>query len=138
MMLPCSFNFYAVNIMQNARLEESQAAIKVVRRNINNLRYADDTTIKAESEEVIKSLLMRVKQESEKNWLKTQHSKNEDHGIRSHHFMANTWGNNENSERLYFGGGLQIIAHGDCSHEIKKLQPAYSQKKSYDQTRQRF
>ena len=112
MMLPCSFNFYAVNIMQNARLEESQAAIKVVRRNINNLRYADDTTIKAESEEVIKSLLMRVKQESEKNWLKTQHSKNEDHGIRSHHFMANTWGNNENSERLYFGGlkiSLQMV-----------------------------
>ena len=112
MMLPCSFNFYAVNIMQNARLEESQAAIKVVRRNINNLRYADDTTIKAESEEVIKNLLMRVKQESEKNWLKTQHSKNEDHGIRSHHFMANTWGNNENSERLYFGGlkiSLQMV-----------------------------
>ena len=53
-MLPCSFNFYAVNVMQNARLEESQAAIKVVRRNINNLRYADDTTIKAESKEKLK------------------------------------------------------------------------------------
>ena len=65
----------------------------------------------AESKEEIASL-MRVKEESEKNWLKTQHSKNEDHGIRSHHFMANTWGNNENSERLYFGGlkiSLQMV-----------------------------
>ena len=86
--------------MRNAGLGEPHIGFKIARRNINNLRYADDTTIKAESEEVIKSLLMRVKQESEKNWLKTQHSKNEDHGIRSHHFMANTWGNNGNNKRL--------------------------------------
>ena len=62
--------------MQNARLDESQAGIKIVRRNINNLRHADDTPLMAESEEELKSLLMRVKEESEKNWLKTQHSKN--------------------------------------------------------------
>ena len=99
--------------MRNAGLEETQAGIKIARRNINNLRYADDTTIKAESEEVIKSLLMRVKQESEKYWLKTQHSKNEDHGIWSHHFLANRWGNNGNSERLIFFGS-KITADGDC------------------------
>ena len=57
----------------------------------------------AESEEELKSLLVKVKEESEKNWLKTQHSENQDHGIRSHHFMANRWGNNGNSEKLYFG-----------------------------------
>ena len=64
----------------------------------------------AESEEELKSLLM--------NWLKTQHSKNEDHGIRSHHFMANRWGNNENNTRFIFLGS-KITADGDCSHEIK-------------------
>ena len=58
----------------------------------------------AESNEELKSLLMKVKEESEKNWLITQHSKNEDHGIWSHHFMATRWGNNGNSERLYFEG----------------------------------
>ena len=85
---PCLFNFYAEYIMQNARLDESQAGIKIVGRNINNLRYADDTTLEAESEEEIKSLLTRVNEESGKTWLKTQHSKNEDHGIWSHHFKA--------------------------------------------------
>ena len=63
---PCSFNLYAENIMRNARLEEAQAGIKIARRNINNLRYADDTTLMAESEEELKSLLMAVKEESEK------------------------------------------------------------------------
>ena len=67
--------------MRNAGLEEAQARIKIARRNINNLRYADDTTLMAESEEELKSLLMRVKEESEKTWLKTPHSKNQDHGI---------------------------------------------------------
>ena len=75
--------------MQNVRLDEAQAGIKVSGRNINNLRYADDTTLMADREEELKSLLMKVKEESEKNWLITQHSKNEDHGIWSHHFMAN-------------------------------------------------
>ena len=72
--------------MRNALLVEAQAGIKIARRNINNLRYADDTTLMAEREEELKSLLMKVKEESEKSWLKTQHSKNEDHGIQSHHF----------------------------------------------------
>ena len=75
--------------MRNAGLEESQAGIKIARRNINNLRYADNTTLMAESEEELKSLLMKVKEESGKTWLKVQHSENEDHGIWSHNFMAN-------------------------------------------------
>ena len=86
--------------MRNAGLEEVQAGIKIAGRNINNLRYADDTTLMAESEEELKSLLMKVKEESE-CWLKAQHSEYKDHGIWSHHFMANRWGN---SVRLYFGG----------------------------------
>ena len=79
--------------MRNNGLEEAQVGIKVARRNINNLRHADDTTIMAESEEELKSLLMKVKEESGKSSLKAQHSENEDHGIWSHHFMANRWGN---------------------------------------------
>ena len=86
--------------MRNAGLEEAQAGIKVAGRNINNLRYADDTTLMAESEEELKSLFL-VKVESGKSWLKAQHSENEDRGIWSHHFMGNRWGN---SVRLYFGG----------------------------------
>ena len=83
--------------MRNAGLDESQARITVSQRNINNLRYADDATLMAESEEELKSLLMRVKEESEKNWLKMQHSKSKDHGIWSHYFMANRWGKNKNN-----------------------------------------
>ena len=82
---------------------KAQAGIKTARRNINNLRYADDTTHMAESDE-LKSLLMKVKEESEKAGLKFNIQKNEDHGIQSHHFMANRWGNNENSDRFYFLG----------------------------------
>ena len=82
--------------MRNAGLEEAQAGIKIARRNSNNLRYADDTILMAESEEELEPL-----DESErgewKSWLKTQDSKNEDHGIRSHHFMASRWGNSRNS-----------------------------------------
>ena len=89
--------------MRKAGLEEAQAGIKIARRNINNLRYADDTTLMAESEEELKSLLMKVKEEI-KSWLKAQHSENEDHGIWSHHFMGNRWGNSGNSVRLYFFG----------------------------------
>ena len=88
----CLFNFYAEYVIGNARLNEAQAGIKIAGININNLRYADDTNLMAESEEEVKSLLMKVKEES-KSWLKTQHSKREDHGIQSHHFMANRWGN---------------------------------------------
>ena len=72
----CLFNLYAEYIMQNERLDEAHAGIKIARRNINNLRYADDTTLMAESEEELKSLLMKVKAESEKSWLKAQHSEN--------------------------------------------------------------
>ena len=90
--------------MRNAGLEEAQAWIKIARRNINNLRYADDndTTLMAETKEELKSLLMKVKEESEKVGLKDQHSENKDHGIQSHHFMANRWGNSGNSGWLFF------------------------------------
>ena len=74
--------------MRNTGLEEAQAGIKISGRNINNLRYADDTILMAESEELT-SLLMKVKEESEKSWLKAQHSENKDPSIWSHHFMAN-------------------------------------------------
>ena len=90
--------------MRNTGLEETQAGIKIARRNINNLRYADDTTLMAEREEELKGLLMKVKVESGKSWLKAQHSENEDHGIWSHHSMGNRWGNSGNSVRLYFWG----------------------------------
>ena len=103
-MSPCLFNFYAEYILQNAGLEETQAGIKIAGRNINNLRYADDATLMAESEEELKSILMKVKEESEKAGLKLNLQKKEDHGIWSHHFMANRWGNNGNRESLYFWG----------------------------------
>ena len=89
--------------MRNAGLEETQAGIKIAGRNINHLRYADDITLMAESKEELKSLLMKVKEESENVGLKLN-SENEDHGIWSHHFMGNRWGNSGNSVRLYFGG----------------------------------
>ena len=85
----CLFNLHAEYIMRKARLEEAQAGIKIAGRNINKFRYADDTTLMTESEKELKSFFMKVKEESEKSWLKTQHSKNEAHGIRSHNFMAN-------------------------------------------------
>ena len=71
---PCLFNLYSEYIMRHARLEKSQAGVKIARRNVNNLRYTDDTTLMAESEEELKSLLTKVKEESGKSWLKTQHS----------------------------------------------------------------
>ena len=90
--------------MRNAGLEEAQAGIKIARRNINNLRYADDSTLMAESEEELKSLLMKVKEESEKVGLKLNIQKTKDHGIQSHHLMGNRWGDSGNSVRLYFWG----------------------------------
>ena len=90
--------------MRNASLDEAQAGIKIAGRNINTLRYADDTTLMAESEEKLKSLLMKVKEENEKSWLKAQHSRNKNHGIWSHHFIANGWRNNQNNDILYFLG----------------------------------
>ena len=103
MLSPCLFNFYAEYMMRNAGLEETRAGIKIAGRNINNLRYADDTTLMAESEEELKSLLMKVKEESEKVGLKLNIQKT-DHGIQSHHFMGNRWGNSGNSVRLYLSG----------------------------------
>ena len=88
--------------MRNPKLDEAQVAIKIFRRNINNLRYADDTTLMAESEEQLKSLLIKLKEESEKVGLKLNVQK--DHGIRFHRFMVNRWGNNGNSVRFYFFG----------------------------------
>ena len=94
--------------MRNAGLGESQAGIKIARRNNNNLRCADDTTLTAESKEELKNLLIKSKRGEWKSWLKNQHSKNEDHGIQSHHFMAHRWGNNGKSDRVYF---LQLQNH---------------------------
>ena len=90
--------------MQNVKLDKAHAGIKIVRRNRNNLRYADDTTFMAESKEELKKPLDESESGELKSWLKTQHSKDEDHGIRFHHFMANRWGNNGNSDRLNFLG----------------------------------
>ena len=89
--------------MRNAGLEEAQAGIKIAGKNINNLRYADDTILVAESKET-KECLDESERGEWKSWLKTQHSKSEDHGIWSHHFMGNRWVNSGNSVRLYFLG----------------------------------
>ena len=89
--------------MRNTGLDEAQAGIKIAGRNINNLRYADDTTLMAESEEELKSLLMQMKENSEKVGLRLNIQK-KIHGIWSHHFMANSWGNNGNSDRPCFLG----------------------------------
>ena len=106
--------------MQNAGLDEAQAGIKIAVRNIDNLRYADDTTLTAESEEELKSLLMKLKEESEKI------------GIWSHHFMANRWRNSGNSGRLYFGGTLKLLQLVIAAMKLKDT----SRKKGYDQPRQ--
>ena len=90
----------------------TQAGIKIARRNINNLRYVDDTTLMADSEEELKSLLMNEKVESGKSWLKAQHSENEDHGVRSHRFMGNRWGNSGTVSDFIFLGS-KITTDGD-------------------------
>ena len=89
--------------MRIASLDEAQTVIKIASRNTNYFRYAYNTTLMAESKE-LKSLLMKGERGEWKSWLKTQQSENEDHGIHSHHFMANSWGNTGNSDRLYFLG----------------------------------
>ena len=110
--------------MRNAGLDEAQVGIKIAGRNINNLRYADDTTLMAESEEELKSLLMKVKRREWKSWLKAQHSENEDHGSWSHHFMASghitSWQLEEETVADFSFLGSKITADGDCSHEIKR------------------
>ena len=116
---PCLFNFYAEYIMRNAGIEETQAGIKIARRNINNLRYADDTSLMAESEEELKSLLMKVKEESEKFGLKLN--------IQKTKIMASSpissWeidGETVETVSDFILGGSKITADGDCSHEIKR------------------
>ena len=116
---PCLFNFYAEYIMRNAGLEEVQAGIKIARRNIDNLRYADDTTLMAEREEELKSLSMKVREESEKVGLKLN--------IQKMKIMASgpitPWEiDGETVERVsdFILGGSKITADGDCSREIKR------------------
>ena len=104
--------------MRNAGLEEAQAGIKTARRNTNNLRYADDTILMAESQEEIKSLLMKVKEESEKAGLKLNIQKPKTMAS-SHHFMAKRWGTMETLTNFIFLGS-KLTADGDCSHEIKR------------------
>ena len=118
-MSPCLFNLYAEYIRQNAGLDEAQAGIMTAKRNINNLRYADDTTLMAESEEQ-KSLLMKVKEKSEKIGLKLN--------IQKTKIMASgpitSWQIDEETVEtvadFILGGGSKITADGDCSHEIKR------------------
>ena len=118
-MSPCLFNFYAEYIMWNAGLDEAQDGIKIAGRNINNLRYADDTTLKAEREEELKSLLMKVKEESEKAGLKLniQNMKITASGpITSRQI---DWETMETVTDFIFLGS-KVTADGDCSHEIKR------------------
>ena len=97
---------YLISIQSTSceMLDEARSGIKIAGRNISNLRYTDDTTFMAESEEELKSLLMKVKEERENIGLKLSSQKTKDHGIQSHHSMANRWGNNGNNDRLYFLG----------------------------------
>ena len=118
-MSPCLFNFYAVYIMRNAGLEKAQAGIKTARRNINNLRYAEDTTLLAESEEELKSLLMKVKAKSENVGLKLN--------IQKTKIMASgpitSWeidGDTVETVADFVFLGSKITADGDCSHEVKR------------------
>ena len=99
-------------------MDETQAGIKIAGRNINNLRYADDTTLMAESEQ-LKSFLMKVKEESEKAGLKLNIRENEDHGIWSHCFMANKRGKSSSSNRVFFLGS-RITVDSDCGLEVKR------------------
>ena len=99
---PCLFNLHAEYIIRNAGLDEAHTGIKIAGRNINNLRYADGTILMAESEEELKRLLMKVKEESEKFVLNLNIQKTKIMASGPIHFLANRWGNNGNSERLYF------------------------------------
>ena len=105
--------------MWNDRLDEVQAGIKIAGRNINNLRHADDTTLMAESEEELQKPLDGSESGEWKSWIKNSTLINEDHGIQSHHFMANRWGNDGNSDRVYFYWASKSL-DGNCSHEIKR------------------
>ena len=138
-MLPCLFNLYAEYIIRNADLDEAQTGIKIAKRNISNLRYADDSTLMAESEEELKSLLMKVKVESEKVGLKPN--------IQKTKIMASgpitSWeidGETLETVADFLLGGSKITADGDCSHEIKTNKQTNKTltpwKEHYDQPRQ--
>ena len=121
-MSPCLFNLYAEYIIRNAGLDEAQAGIKIAGRKINNLRYAGDTTLMAESEEELMSLLMKVKEESEKIYLKLNIQKTKimaSNPITSWQIDREKW---EQWQTLFFWGGRssKITADGDWSHEIKR------------------
>ena len=119
---PCLFNIYAEYIMRKAGLDEAQAEIKIAGRNINNLRYADDTTLMAESEEELKSLLMKVKEESEKVGLKLNIQKTKIMASR----LISSWKIDGETVEIvtdFIFWGSKITADGDCSHEIKRLAP---------------
>ena len=126
------FNLYVDYIKRNVRLNEAQAGMKIARRNINNLRYAADTTLIAESEEELRSLLMKVKKESVKAGLKQNIQKNE---IMWSSPFTSWQTDRETVETMtdFIILGSKITADGDCSHGIKMLAPW---KKSYDQPRQ--
>ena len=115
----CLFNLYAEHIMRNARLDELQAGIKIAGRNINNLRYADDTTLMAEGEEELKSLLMKVKEESEKAGLKFNVQKMK---IMASSPLTSWQIDGETMEAVtdFIFLGSKITADGDCTHEIKR------------------
>ena len=118
-MSPCLFNLYAEYIKRNAGLDEAQAGINIAGRNVNNLRYAEDTTLMAESEEELKSLLMKVKEESEKVGLKLNIQKTK---IKASSLITSWQIDGETVETVveFILGGSKIIADGDCSHEIKR------------------
>ena len=119
MLSPCLFNLYAEYILRNTGLEETQAGIKIAGRNINNLRYANDTTLMAESEEELKSLLMKVKEESEKVGLKLNIQKTK---IMTSGLIT-SWeidGKTVDTVSHFIFGGSKITVDGDCSHEIKR------------------
>ena len=115
---PCLFNFYADYIMRNAGLDEAQAGIKIAGRNINNLRYADDTTLTAESEEELKSFLMKVKEESEKVGLELNIQKTK---IMASGPIISCQIDGETMETVsdFIFGGSKITTDGECSHDIK-------------------
>ena len=129
---PCLFNIYAEYITRNAGLDEAQAGIKIPGRNINNLMYADDTTLMAESEEELKSLLMKVKEESEKAGLKLNIQKTK---IMASDPITSCQIDGKNVETVldFIFLGFKITVDGDCSHETKTLIPW---KKSNDKSRQ--
>ena len=106
--------------MGNARQDEAETGIKTARRNINNLRHPDNATLMAESKEELKNILMKEKQESEKAELKLNLQKNEDHGIRSHHFMANRWEKME-TVRLYFVGAPKSLQMVNSAMKLKDV-----------------